>query len=119
MSQDTRRLSDVAEEAAERTTRFTRRDAEFAQRFGRWQRPDFMPRYDLERHRHLICWHPHQEGVLDVDPFLRTLRLKEDRQIAGEIARFVAEEFFDKPATDKTLGLFRLHLLRRLDACGF
>ena len=109
----------VVEEATERLAVFTRRDAEFARRFGRWQRPDFMPRYDLERLQALVRWHPDQVGVLDIEPLLRMLRCREDRKIAGEIARFVAEEFVDAPATDKTLGLFRLHLLRRLDACGF
>lgn len=106
------------EVALERLAKHTTRDEEFAARFGKWQRPDFAGRYNLEGMAHLVRFHPFMDGTLDVALFIKALR-PEDRQIAGEVARFVSEEFIQRPATDKTLATFRLHFFRRLDACGF
>lgn len=97
----------------------THRDREFELAFGNWERPEFAPRYDLEKMKHLIRWTPGVDGMLDVSSFVRMLRDETDKILAAEVAKFTAEEFDGEPATDKTLGLFRLHFLRRLDACGF
>lgn len=108
----------IAEEGIERLAKHTHRDAEFASRIHNWMRPEGAPRYDLDRRKSLIRWLPTEEGVLDVELFLRSLQ-PPDRVKAAEVAMWVAEEFAAKPATDKTLNMFRLNLLRRLDACGY
>jgi hypothetical protein len=104
--------------AAERLGRFTERDEDFEARFGRWRRPSFARRYPLEEMKHLVDWSWLDREILDLAPFVSVLA-KEDRYIAGEVARFVYEEIEGKPATDKTLNTFRLHFLRRLDALGY
>lgn len=104
--------------AVSRLERYTSRDAEFEARFGRWQRPSFAHRYPLEGMSHLIDWSRLDPEILDVAPFINALA-KEDRQIAGEVARFTYEEVERMPATDKVLNTFRLNYLRRLDALGF
>jgi len=101
-----------------RFSRWTERDAEFKRRFGRWTRPSFARRYPLAEMKRLIRWSTLDPEILDLAPFINEM-LKEDRRIAGEIALFVFEEFRDAFATDKTLNLFRLSYLRRLDTCGF
>jgi hypothetical protein len=112
-------VDQLVEEAVERLRRFEDRDAEFERRFGKWTRPSFARRYDLQRLVNLhVRWLPEIEGILDVKPLLMQLA-PEDRRIAAEIARFVSEEYEGKFATDKTLKTFRLDLARRLDACGF
>ena len=104
--------------AVERLGKFTERDRDFEARFGRWQRPSFARRYPLEEMKHLIDWSRLDHEILDVAPFVNALA-REDRWIAGEVARFVYEEVERLPATDKTLNTFRLHFLRRLDALGY
>lgn len=104
--------------AVERLERFTGRDAEFESRFGNWQRPSFARKYPLGEMKSLICWSTLDPEILDLARFVNALA-KEDRWIAGEVARFVYEEFERAPATDKTLNLFRLSYLRRLDALGY
>lgn len=104
--------------AVERLGKFTERDREFEARFGRWQRPSFARRYPLEEMKNLIDWSRLDREILDLAPFVNALA-KEDRHIAGEVARFVYEEIESRPATDKTLNVFRLHYLRRLDALGY
>lgn len=108
----------VGEMMAERLSKHTHRDHEFAAAMGNWQRPANAPRYDLEKRNKLVRWHSTMDGVIDVELFLKSLQ-PHDRQIAAKIARWCAEEFYDKFATDKTLGAFRLNFFRRLDACGF
>ena len=109
----------IVDEAVDRLKQFTKRDREFSARFGVWQRPEFMPRYDLEQMGRLIQYHPADLGTIDVEGFLNMLRSREDRKIAAEISKWVLEEFLDIPASDTTLKKFRLHFLRRLDSCGF
>jgi hypothetical protein len=104
--------------AVERFNKFTERDREFEARFGRWTRPAFARRYPLDEMKQLIDWSTLDPQILDVSRFVNTLA-REDRYIAGEVARFVYEEFEYRPATDKTLHTFRLHFLRRLDALGY
>lgn len=107
------------QEAIERTIeRNTQRDPEFLSRFGRWQRPSFAPKYDLDRMKHLIRWSPFEKGIIDAAPFINSLQ-KFDRVIAGEIAKFTAEEVHGKHATDKVLNTFKLQFLRRLSEVGF
>jgi hypothetical protein len=104
--------------AVERLGKLTERDGDFEARFGRWQRPSFARRYPLEEMKRLIDWSHLDREILDVAPFINALA-KEDRHIAGEVARFVYEEIESRPATDKTLETFRLHYLRRLDVLGY
>lgn len=112
-------LPPAVQEAIERTIRNnTQRDPEFVSRFGRWQRPSFAPRYNLDRMKGLIRWSPHEEGIIDAAPFIKSLH-KVDQVIAGEIAKFTAEEIHGKPATDKTLNTFKLQFFRRLAEVGF
>lgn len=111
------RPADVIELAVERTRPHVMRDREFEERFGKWQRPTWAPRYNLERLKNLIAYTPDQE-FFDLKTFVLALA-PEDRYLAGEIARFVFEEFDGLPATDKTIGTFRLAFLRRLDAVGY
>jgi|GEM_PF-6584790 len=113
-------MNENIQEALERAVReHTHRDREFELAFGKFQRPGFAPTYELEKMKHLIRWTPGLEGILDVAPFVRALNDRTDQTLAAEIARFTAEEFEGKPATDKTLNTFRLQFLRRLNACGF
>ena len=106
------------EKLVERLDPYTERDREFENRFGKWRRPDFLRRYDLERLGRLIRYAPFDSELFDLAPLIGSLA-PEDRRIAGEVARFVFEEFETKPATDKTLAMFRLSFLRRLNALGF
>jgi len=108
----------VVDKLVERLEPYTARDREFEARFGRWRRPDFLRRYDLDRLGRLIRYAPFDENLFDLAPLVNSLA-PEDRRIAGEVARFVYEEFEQKPATDKTLALFRVSYLRRLNALGF
>lgn len=111
-------VSSLVEEALARLEKYTGRDAEFLARFGRWERPSFAPRYNLDALVALVRWSPWDPSILDAEPLILHLA-PEDRRIAAEIARFVAEEYENAPASDVTLKLFRLNLARRLDACGF
>lgn len=104
--------------AVERLSRFTGRDGEFEARFGNWQRPSFARRYPLEGMKELIHWSALDPEILDVAAFVNALA-KEDRYIAGEVARFCYDEIERAPATDKTLNMFRINYLRRLDALGY
>lgn len=107
------------EEAIARLEKHQARDGEFFARFGRWQRPAFAQRYPLwDAILKTVRWDPRSGDVLDVSTFVRSLR-EEDRYLAGEIARFVAEEYVGKFTTDETLHSFKLNFARRLDACGF
>lgn len=110
-------ILDLAGELTERLVKHVARDREFENRFGRWRRPEFARRYPLDEMKHLIRFSPDGQ-VLDAGPFVLALA-PEDRYVAADVARFTFEEFQDAPATDKTLNLFRLHLLRRLDVVGF
>lgn len=117
---DPRRIDRLVEEAIARLEKLTDRDEEFRRRFGKWTRPGHSPKYPIERWAAAwVRWHPNLEGILDVEHFVRSFPDKADRVIVGEIARFVAEEYMDKFATDKTLNTFRIDLLRRLDSVGF
>lgn len=112
-------LPESIQHAIERVIgRNTTRDIEFDRHFGRFQRPDHLRQYPLEKLGRLVRWGPGVDGIIDVSRFILSLN-PEDRRIAGEIARFTAEEFEGKPATDKTINTFRLQFLRRLDAVGF
>lgn len=108
----------LIEDGLERLTRYTTRDREFEAHMGKWTRPPHLRRYPLERFQSLIRWHPADKSTLDVAPLIRSLD-KHDRFIAGEIARFVAEEFLNQPASDTVLHRFACQYLRRLDSCGF
>ena len=108
----------LVEKLVERLEPYTARDREFEARFGRWRRPDFLQKYDPDRLGRLIRYAPFDENLFDLAPLVDSLA-PEDRRIAGEVARFVFEEFEAAPATDKTLALFRVSYLRRLNALGF
>lgn len=117
---DPRRIDRLVEEAVARLEKLTDRDEEFRRRFGQWTRPSHAPKYPIETWAAAwVRWHPNLEGILDVEGFVKSFPDKADRVIVGEIARFVAEEYMDKFATDKTLNTFRIDLLRRLDDVGF
>ncbi len=110
----------LVDEAVARFERFTDRDAEFERRFGRWRRPEHLPRYPIERWANrLLRWSEHDPGIVEAAAFVRSFPDRADRTLVAEIARFCAEAIEGKFATDKTLNLFRLDLLRRLDAVGF
>ena len=112
-------VDQLVDEAVERLRQTEDRDAEFERRFGKWQRQSFARKYNLEHLANAaIRWLPELPGIIDVKPFLMQLA-PEDRRIAGEIARFVSEEYEGEFATDKTLNKFRLDFIRRLDVCGF
>lgn len=108
------------DEAVERLRRFTERDAEFAGEMERrrWSRPGSAVRYDLDARKSLITWSAVDPNILDVKRFVRSFAVV-DRTTAAEVAIWVSEEFHGRFATDKTLNLIRLNILRRLDACGF
>ena len=96
----------------------TARDREFESDFGSYRRPAFARRYPLEGLLALVRYAPNLPEVIDVAPFVLALA-EEDRWMAGEVARWVYAEFEHAPATDKTLGMFRLNLARRLEALGY
>lgn len=108
----------MIDEGIERLRRFTNRDTEFERHFGQWTRPEHLPRYKLEKMKHLIQWSRVEEGIIECAPFIRALN-EIDRVIAAEIAKFTYEQFEGKPASDKILNDFRNHFLRLLDLCGF
>lgn len=113
-------IDELVEEAVERFGKLTTRDDEFVKRFGRWRRPDCLPRYPIEDWaERMITWSRVDPGIIEAAPFVRSFPEKADRVLVGEIARFCAEAVHDKYATDTTLRVFRLDLLRRLDAVGF
>lgn len=119
-SVDPRALDAIVEEAVERFRPLEARDAEFARRFGKWTRPDTVPRYPVEVWaKTRIRWDPRGDGVVDAAAFVRTFPDPADRTIVGEIARFVVEEYEGRFATDETLRLIKTNLLRRLDAVGY
>lgn len=112
-------VNNLIEEGLARLEKYQTHDEEFLARFGKWQRPEFAERYPLwEMINRTVRWDPRSGDVLDVSNFVRSLR-EEDRYIAGEIARFVAEEYLERFVTDKTLQSFKVDFARRLDACGF
>lgn len=111
-------VKELVDETVAKLERFTTRDEEFEARFGRWKRPDFMPKYKLEAFSGLIRYSCIDKEIIDAAPFIKQLRV-EDRFLAAEIARFEFETIKDEPATDKTLNTFRLSFLRRLSALGF
>lgn len=113
-------IDNLVEEAVERFTRLTTRDDEFTRRFGKWRRPDHLPRYPIEKWAQTrISWSRVDPGIVEATAFVRSFPEKTDRVLVGEIARFCAEGIYDKYATDETLRIFRLDLLRRLDEVGF
>lgn len=113
-------MDNLVESAVQRVREATEGDEEFVKRFGKWERPSFARRYDLEKLSSLIRWSPVEEGIFDVSLFIKRLA-PEDRRIAGEIARFCSEEFEggSTPASSWTLEQFKTKFIRRLDACGF
>ena len=113
-------IDSLVEEAVDRLGKLTTRDDEFGRRFGRWRRPEHLPRYPIEAWANrLITWSRVESGIIEAAPFVRSFPEKADRVLVGEIARFCAEAVHDRYATDTTLRVFRLDLLRRLDAVGF
>lgn len=114
-------MSDVdrlLDSAMARIDPLTERDAEFAARLGRWERPSFARRYRLEEMQRLIRWQAGVDGIFDLRAFISALA-PEDRWLAGEIAVFVSERYQGGPATDQVMNKFRLDFMRRLDLCGF
>ena len=113
-------ISNLADEAVDRLEKLMTRDEEFTARFGKWRRPEHLPKYPIEAWAHTrITWSRVDPGILEAAAFVRAFPEKTDRVLVGEIARFCAEGVFDKYATDTTLRVFRLDLLRRLDEVGF
>lgn len=113
-------VENLVDEAVARFERLTTRDEEFERRFGRWRRPGHLPRYPIETWANrLITWSPVDPGIVEAAEFVRSFPERADRVLVGEIARFCAEALDGKYATDQTLRIFRLDLLRRLDAVGF
>lgn len=114
------RLDGMVEEAVARLDPLVARDEEFLRRFGRWTRPSHAPKYPIETWANAwIRWDPRGDGIVDIEPFVRCFPDRADQVLIGEIARFVVEEVIGKFATDETLRVFRLSLLRRLDDVGF
>lgn len=111
-------LGYLVDKTVDNLERHTHRDDEFERQFGRFSRPDGMPRYDLLRRARLISWSSDQEGIIEAAPFIRSL-LECDRPVAGQIARFTAEEFEGEPASDTILNRFRNHYFRRLVMVGY
>jgi hypothetical protein len=115
-----RAVDGLVEEAVERLSKLTDRDDQFLRRFGRWARPSHAPKYPIETWvTAYVRWDPRGDGVVDVEPFVKCFPERADRVVIGEICRFVVEEILGEFATDETLRVFRLSLLRRLDAVGF
>jgi hypothetical protein len=113
-------IENLVDETVERFKKLTTRDEEFARRFGKWNRPEHLPRYPIERWANtLISWSRIEPGIVEAEPFVRAFPERTDRVLVGEIARFCAEGIHGKFATDETLRIFRLDLLRRLDEVGF
>lgn len=113
-------IENLVDEAVERFGRLTGRDEEFERRFGRWRRPGHLPRHPIETWANrLIRWSEFDPGIVEAAEFVRMFPERTDRVLVGEIARFCAEAIDGKHATDQTLRIFRIDLLRRLDAVGF
>lgn len=108
----------ISEEVAERLSRFTERDQEFSAAMKKWERPQGAPRYNLDVMKTLVRYHEADPQVIDVERFLQALHPR-DRIAAAEIATWVSAPYINMWGTDKTLNMFRLEFMRRLDACGF
>lgn len=110
----------LVDEAVDRFEKLTTRDDEFTSRFGKWKRPEHLPKFPIEKWANeLITWSRIDPGILEAASFVRSFPERTDQVLVGEIARFCAEAVFDKYATDTTLRVFRFDLLRRLDEVGF
>lgn len=113
-------LDRLADEAVARFERLTARDDEFTARFGKWRRPEHLPRYPIEAWANArITWSRDVSGIVEAAAFVRSFPDPADQVLVGEIARFCAEGIHGRFATDETLRIFRLDLLRRLDEVGF
>lgn len=113
-------VDNLVDESVERLEKLTTRDEEFTARFGKWRRPEHLPRYPIEAWANVhVQWSRVESGILEAADFVLAFPEKTDRVLVGEITRFCAEGVHDEFATDKTLKIFRLDLLRRLDEVGF
>jgi hypothetical protein len=117
---DPGKMKALVEEAVSRLDKLTDRDEEFLRRFGKWRRPEHLPKYPIEAWANTrIYWSDVEDGIVEAAPFVRSFPEKADRILVGEVARFCAEAIHGRFATDETMRIFRLDLLRRLDDLGF
>lgn len=115
-----RDIAKLVAEATERLDPLMAEDQAFERHFGRFRRPDAAPRYPVDRWaREHIRWSEHEPGIIEAARFIRCFPDPADHAVVGEIARFCAERIEGEFATDKTLNVFRLRLLRRLESVGF
>lgn len=95
------------------------KDRKFEELFGSFERPSFARKYNVKLLvNRYVNYSLYDESIIDVAPMIRSLN-KEDRYIVAEIVRFVYQYYDSKYATDKTLNLFKLELIKRLEDCGF
>ena len=117
------RADRLAGDAVDKLAPFLAGDEEFEKKFGKWARPEHLPRYPLERWAKLLGYgaplNVQQDRVIEAEAFLACFP-KFERSIVARIVEFVYDEMAsEKRAGDKTLNLFRLQLIRRLENVGF